>query len=200
MFGIINSQTQNRSDIIFLLISSCYWTNSAHSSTSYYSLPDYSSHKIKTQMVVIMLCECGLFNKSSREAARKFVVLRMQLRAGRPPPRAKRPVAYAAAESWWESRKTCCCFKRLLFVIFSQVTRDCKWLTQWKILTEVMMEKENEGVERKPCSQVPVMSCLKESTSYEIWNELIVGLKWQYTESVAEMGSEESGNPTQWEC
>lgn len=51
--------------------------------------------------------------------ARKFIVLRMQLRAGRPSPRAKRPVADAAAESWWESRKTCCCFRRLLFVIFS---------------------------------------------------------------------------------
>lgn len=59
-----------------------------------------------------------------------------------------------------------------------------------------MMEKENEGVERKPCSQVPVISCLKEGISYEIWNELIVALKWPYMESVAEMGSTESGNLT----
>lgn len=29
-------------------------------------------------------------------------------------------------------------------------------------------KKENEGVELKPCSQVPVMSCLKEGTSYEL--------------------------------
>lgn len=32
-----------------------------------------------------------------------------------------------------------------LFVIFSKVTRDCRRLTQWKILTEIMMEKEKKA-------------------------------------------------------
>lgn len=31
-----------------------------------------------------------------------------------------------------------------LFVIFSKVTRDCRALTQWKTLTEIMMEKDNK--------------------------------------------------------
>lgn len=32
-----------------------------------------------------------------------------------------------------------------LFVIFSKVTRDYRRLTQWKILTEIMMEKDNKA-------------------------------------------------------
>lgn len=32
-----------------------------------------------------------------------------------------------------------------LFVIFSKVTRDGRRLTQWKILTEIMMEKDNKA-------------------------------------------------------
>lgn len=119
MFGIIYIWTRNRYDIIFLLISSCYWTNAAHSSTSCYGLPGYSSHKIKTQMACHHAMWMWTFPQKQQKTARKFVVLRTQLRAGKPPPRAKRTVAYAAAESWWESRKTYCCFRRLLFVIFS---------------------------------------------------------------------------------
>lgn len=61
-----------------------------------------------------------------------------------------------------------------LFVIFSKVTRDCRRLTQWKILTEIMMEKDNKVKMNDSSENHVVKSIMSFLSIFHIKIELMV--------------------------